>query len=77
MTNVDLSALRIDDAPAVAPKRPIGPKLLVSAVLLLTVTVAATFLWPLVSPPRGLLRMSYYSNGPRMCAQWLNLAAQH
>ena len=54
MTNVDLSTLRIDDAPAVAPKRPIGPKLLVSAVLLLTVTVAATFLWPLVSPPRAV-----------------------
>ncbi|MEC8253385.1 MAG: efflux RND transporter periplasmic adaptor subunit [Planctomycetota bacterium] len=54
MTNVDLSTLRIDDAPALSPKRPIGPKLLVGAVLALTVTVAATFLWPLLSPPRAI-----------------------
>ena len=54
MTNVDLSTLRIDDAPALAPKRPIGPKLLVGAVLALTLTVAATFLWPLLSPPRAI-----------------------
>ena len=54
MSNVDLSTLRIDDARATPPKRPIGPRLLVAAVAALALVVAATFLWPLLSPPRAV-----------------------
>tara|TARA_R110002072_G_scaffold109160_1_gene236292 strand:- start:60596 stop:62077 length:1482 start_codon:yes stop_codon:yes gene_type:complete len=54
MSNVDLSALRIDDAQAAVPKRPIGTRLLVLAVLALAVAVAATFLVPILWPARAV-----------------------
>ena len=54
MSNVDLSALRIDDSQAVIPRRPIGPRLLVLAVLVLAVAVAATFLVPILWPARAV-----------------------
>lgn len=54
MSNVDLSALRIDDSQAVVPKRPLGPRLLVLSVLALAVAVAATFLVPILWPARAV-----------------------
>ena len=51
MSNVDLSALRIDESSAAVPKRPLGPRLLVAGVIAVTLAVAATFLWPLLAPP--------------------------
>ena len=51
MSNVDLSKLKISETAAM-PRRPLGPRLLVAGVLLLAVAVAATFLWPLLLPPR-------------------------
>ena len=54
MSNVDLSALRIDESSAAVPKRPLGPRLLVAGVIALTLAVAATFLWPLLAPPRAV-----------------------
>ena len=52
MSNVDLSALRIDDSQAVVPKRPIGPRLMVLSVFVLAIAVAATFLVPILLPAR-------------------------
>jgi len=53
MSKVDLDALRIDrDAMPEAPRRPIGPRLVMAAIVLLVVGVAASFLVPLVWPPR-------------------------
>jgi len=52
MSDIDLSALRIDEAQAAVPKRPIGPRLLIAAVGALAVAVIATFAWPLLTPPR-------------------------
>ena len=54
MSNVDLSGLRIDEASAAIPKRPIGPRLLVAAVIALALAVAATFLVPILWPPRAV-----------------------
>ena len=54
MSNVDLSALRIDESSAAVPKRPLGPRLLVAGVIALTLAVAGTFLWPLLAPPRAV-----------------------
>lgn len=54
MSNVDLSALRINDASAAVPKRPIGPRLLVAAVIALALAVAGTFLVPMLWPPRAV-----------------------
>ena len=42
MSNVDLSALRIDESSAAVPKRPLGPRLLVAGVIAVTLAVAAT-----------------------------------
>lgn len=54
MSNVDLSALRIDESQATVPKPPLGPRLLVAGVVLLTLAVAVTFLWPILMPPRSV-----------------------
>ena len=54
MSNVDLSALRIDEAQSVVPKRPLGPRLFVGGVLVLALAVAATFIVPLLLPPRAV-----------------------
>lgn len=51
---VDLSALRIDAGAPPVPRRPLGPRLLVLAVLALLLAVAATFLWPLLRPVRAV-----------------------
>ncbi|MBK8098818.1 MAG: efflux RND transporter periplasmic adaptor subunit [Planctomycetes bacterium] len=53
MTGVDLSALRMEQQPAM-PKRPLGPRLLGGLVLLLAVVVALTFAWPLLRPVRAV-----------------------
>jgi len=53
MSKVDLDALRIDRgsaAPAVAPRRPIGLRLLTAAVVLLVLGVVASFVVPLLLP---------------------------
>ena len=54
MSNVDLSALRIDESQAAVPRPPLGPRLLVAGVVLLTLAVAVTFLWPILMPPRSV-----------------------
>ncbi|MFN3243777.1 MAG: efflux RND transporter periplasmic adaptor subunit [Planctomycetota bacterium] len=54
MSNVDLSALRIDESQAAVPKRPLGPRLFVGGVLVLALAVAATFVVPLLLPPRAV-----------------------
>ena len=54
MSNVDLSALKIDEAQAAVPKRPIGPRLLVIGLCAIALTVAATFLVPIIWPPRAV-----------------------
>lgn len=51
-TPVDLSTLRIDDAPPRLPRRPLAPRLLALVALLLVLAVAATFAWPLLRPVR-------------------------
>ncbi|MBM4062882.1 MAG: HlyD family efflux transporter periplasmic adaptor subunit [Planctomycetes bacterium] len=54
MSHVDLSALRMgSEAPALG-RRPIGPRLLTAAVVLLVLAVALTFAWPLLSPARAV-----------------------
>ena len=53
MTSVDLSALRMEQQPAI-PKPPLGPRLLAGGVLLLAVVVALTFAWPLLRPVRAV-----------------------
>jgi HlyD family secretion protein len=57
MSQVDLSALRIDASQAVVPRRPLGPRLLVFAVAALAIAIAATFFVPLVWPAR-IVRMA-------------------
>jgi len=52
MSHVDLSALRLDQAPAAVPRRPFGPRLLVAAAVLLVLGTALTFAWPLLRPAR-------------------------
>jgi len=54
VSQVDLSALRIDEADPVVPKRPLGQRWLLGIVLVLALALAATFLWPLLVPPRGV-----------------------
>ena len=54
MSSVDLSALRMGaEAPAM-PRRPLGPRLLTAAVLLLVAGVGASFAWPLLRPVRAV-----------------------
>ena len=53
MSKVDLDALRIDRgsaAPAAAPRRPIGLRLLTATVVLLVLGVVASFVVPLLLP---------------------------
>lgn len=52
MSNVDLSALQINEQSQAVPKRPIGPRLMVASVCAITITVIATFLVPILWPPR-------------------------
>ncbi|MCU0863676.1 MAG: efflux RND transporter periplasmic adaptor subunit [Planctomycetes bacterium] len=54
MSHVDLSSLRMQPAPTALPKRPWGPRLLTSALALLALAVAATFVWPLLRPQRAV-----------------------
>ncbi len=54
MSKIDLAALKIDDAQAAVPKPPLGPRLLIGGVVLLSLAVAATFLWPILVPPRAV-----------------------
>lgn len=49
---VDLSALRMNAPPPALPKRPLGPRLLGLAAIVLVLVVAATFVWPLLRPVR-------------------------
>lgn len=53
MSDVDLGALRMQGpAPGDLPRRPLGPRLLVAAAVLLVLAVAATFVGPLLWPGR-------------------------
>lgn len=52
MSNVDLSALRLDPAPMA--RRPRGPRVLVAVALALVLGVGATFVWPLLHPGRAV-----------------------
>jgi len=53
MSQVDLDALRIDRAaPQKTPRKPLGPRLLLAAVVLLVLGVAASFLVPLLRTAR-------------------------
>lgn len=52
MSGVDLSALRMAEAPPPASMRPLGPRLLAAVALGLVLVVAATFVWPLLRPVR-------------------------
>lgn len=54
MSNVDLSALRIDESAQAVPRRPVGQRLLVLAVIGIALAVTATFLWPILWPPRAV-----------------------
>ncbi|MCR9247974.1 MAG: efflux RND transporter periplasmic adaptor subunit [bacterium] len=51
MTGVDLRELRIDET-ATKTRAPLGPRILAWGVVALLVTVALTFLWPLLRPTR-------------------------
>ena len=52
MSNVDLSALKIDAQRTALPPRPWGPRVLAAAAALLLLAVAATFVWPLLRSVR-------------------------
>jgi len=54
MSNVDLSALQIDDHAATVPKPPMGPRLLAIGLGAVTLGVVATFLVPVLWPPRAV-----------------------
>ena len=54
MSQVDLSALRMQAPPTARPRRPLGPRLLGSATAALALAVAASFLWPLLWPARAV-----------------------
>lgn len=54
MNSVDLSALRMSQAPQAIPKRPLGPRLLAVGAGALVLVVLATFLWPLLRPIRAV-----------------------
>ena len=50
MSEVDISALRMTETPP--PRRPLGPRIALGVLVLLALGVAATFLVPLLTPPR-------------------------
>jgi len=53
MSAVDLSALRMQEQPSGRrPRRPLGPRLALAALLLLVGGIAVSFLWPLLTPAR-------------------------
>ena len=52
MSQVDLSALRMQPEALPAPRPPLGPRLLLAAIVLLALAVALSFLWPLLRPLR-------------------------
>jgi len=54
MSHVDLSALQMDQPPTALPRRPLGPRVLGVVAVLLLVTVAATFVWPLLRSVRAV-----------------------
>lgn len=54
MSPVDLSALRMAEAPPPASRRPLGPRLLAALALGLVLVVAVTFVWPLLRPVRAV-----------------------
>jgi multidrug efflux pump subunit AcrA (membrane-fusion protein) len=52
VSDVDLSALRMQQSDRSLPRRPVGPRLLIAAALALVLAVVATFAWPLLRPVR-------------------------
>lgn len=52
MSQVDLSALRMQPEAVPAHKPPVGPRLLLAAIVLLALAVALSFAWPLLRPLR-------------------------
>ena len=54
MSKIDLSALRMEETDTALPRRPIGPRLLAGAAIVLVLGVTATFVWPLLRPARAV-----------------------
>lgn len=52
MSHVDLSGLRMAEPAAAIPPRPLGPRLVAGAAILLALVVALTFVWRLLHPVR-------------------------
>ena len=51
MSQVDLSQLRINES-AAKPRRPMGPRIFGGVILVITLAVVLTSLWPLLWPAR-------------------------
>ena len=54
MSQIDLSALRMQAPAAELPRRPRGPRVLTGALVLLALAVLATFVWPLLVRARAV-----------------------
>ncbi|HEX5050719.1 MAG TPA: HlyD family efflux transporter periplasmic adaptor subunit [Planctomycetota bacterium] len=54
MNPIDLSALRMTSEAPAMPRRPLGPRLLTLAALLLLLGVVLSFAWPLLRPVRAV-----------------------
>ena len=55
MSDVDLSALRMEETPPLRTRRPLGPRLAWIGLTVVVVAVAMSFLWPLLSPSRTVV----------------------
>ncbi len=55
MSDVDLSALRMEETAPVRTRRPLGPRLAWIGLTVVVVAVAMSFLWPLLSPSRTVV----------------------
>ena len=55
MSDVDLSALRMEETAPVRTRRPLGPRLAWIGLTVVVVAVGMSFLWPLLSPSRTVV----------------------
>ncbi|MFB3065092.1 MAG: efflux RND transporter periplasmic adaptor subunit [Planctomycetota bacterium] len=55
MSDVDLSALRMEETAPVRTRRPLGPQLAWVGLAVVVVAVAASFLWPVLAPARTVV----------------------
>jgi multidrug efflux pump subunit AcrA (membrane-fusion protein) len=62
MSDVDLSALKREDS--APPRRPLGPRLALAALVLVVLGVAASFVVPLLRPVRGVLTAAVQAATP-------------